>query len=275
MTPVAAAVGTGDGVPPEAGRDSLHVRIRALRKVYRTRREDIEAIRTVDMEVREGEFVSILGPSGCGKSTLLMAVGGLLPVSGGGIEIDRDAVTGPRRDTGVVFQSPVLMPWRSILSNVLFPIESLGLSVAAHRPRAQALLRMTGLEAFADNYPSELSGGMQQRVAICRALIHDPNLLLMDEPFSALDAITRDAMNQELLRIWEENKKTVLFVTHSIREAVFLSDRVYVMSPRPAVMSRIVTIELARPRALAIEETPAFNAYVSELRAAIEDGAPA
>lgn len=274
MTPVAAA-GTADGVPPEAGRDSLHVRIRALRKVYRTRREDIEAIRTVDMEVREGEFVSILGPSGCGKSTLLMAVGGLLPVSGGGIEIDRDAVTGPRRDTGVVFQSPVLMPWRSILSNVLFPIESLGLSAAAHRPRARELLRMTGLEAFADNYPSELSGGMQQRVAICRALIHDPNLLLMDEPFSALDAITRDAMNQELLRIWEENKKTVLFVTHSIREAVFLSDRVYVMSPRPAVMSRIVTIELARPRALAIEETPAFNAYVSELRAAIEDGAPA
>ena len=275
MTPVAAAAGTAEGVPPEAGRDSLHVRIRALRKVYRTRREDIEAIRTVDMEVREGEFVSILGPSGCGKSTLLMAVGGLLPVSGGGIEIDRDAVTGPRRDTGVVFQSPVLMPWRSILSNVLFPIESLGLSAAAHRPRARELLRMTGLEAFADNYPSELSGGMQQRVAICRALIHDPNLLLMDEPFSALDAITRDAMNQELLRIWEENKKTVLFVTHSIREAVFLSDRVYVMSPRPAVMSRIVTIELARPRALAIEETPTFNAYVSELRAAIEDGAPA
>ena len=173
-----------------------------------------------------------------------MAVGGLLPISGGSIEIDRDVVTGPRRDTGVVFQSPVLMPWRSILSNVLFPIESLRLSSAQYRPRAVELLTMTGLEGFLDNYPSELSGGMQQRAAICRALIHDPNLLLMDEPFSALDAITRDNMNQELLRIWEENKKTVLFVTHSIREAVFLSDRVYVMSPRPAVMSRIVDIEL-------------------------------
>ena len=131
---------------------------------------------------------------------------------------------------------------------------------------------MTGLEGFLDNYPSELSGGMQQRAAICRALIHDPNLLLMDEPFSALDAITRDNMNQELLRIWEENKKTVLFVTHSIREAVFLSDRVYVMSPRPAVMSRIVDIELPRPRELAIEETPEFNAYVGALRDAIEEG---
>ena len=250
--------------------NSVHVQIAALRKIYQTRREEIEAIRNVDMAVRQGEFVSILGPSGCGKSTLLMAVGGLLPITAGTIEIDRDAVTGPRRDTGVVFQSPVLMPWRTIEKNVLFPIESLGLRVSDYRHGAASLLEMTGLDGFADNFPSELSGGMQQRVAICRALIHNPTLLLMDEPFSALDAITRDAMNQELLRIWQEFRKTVLFVTHSIREAVFLSDRVFVMSPRPAVISKIVEIDLPRPRALEIEETPEFNVYVAELRKAIE-----
>ncbi|MFQ5930941.1 MAG: ABC transporter ATP-binding protein [Nitrospiraceae bacterium] len=250
--------------------DSLHVRIEDLRKIYKTRRDDIEAIRSVTMDVRHGEFVSILGPSGCGKSTLLMAVGGLLPITDGRIVINEEGVTGPRRDTGVVFQSPVLMPWRSILNNVLFPVETLRLSRREHQPRAMRLLEMTGLSDFLENYPSELSGGMQQRVAICRALIHNPSLLLMDEPFSALDAITRDNMNQELLRIWQEYKKTVLFVTHSIREAVYLSDRVYVMSPRPAVISRIVGIKLPRPRALSIGETPEFNAYVAELRRAIE-----
>jgi NitT/TauT family transport system ATP-binding protein len=162
------------------------------------------------------------------------------------------------------------MPWRTILKNVLFPIESLGLREEDYIDRAYELLEMTGLSNFAQNVPSELSGGMQQRVAICRALIHNPNLLLMDEPFSALDAMTRDLMNQELLRIWEEYKKTVLFVTHSIREAVFLSDRVFVMSPRPAVISEIVTIDLPRPRELAIEETPEFNQYVAHLRGLIE-----
>ncbi len=249
---------------------ALHVRISDLSKTYKTRRDEIEAIRAVDMDVRETEFVSILGPSGCGKSTLLMAVGGLLPITGGRIEIAEQAVTGPRRDTGVVFQSPVLMPWRSILNNVLFPIECLGLSRREYRPRAIELLEMTGIEKFRDDFPTELSGGMQQRVAICRALIHNPSLLLMDEPFSALDAMTRDTMNQELLRIWEEYRKTVLFVTHSIREAVYLSDRVFVMSPRPAVISQVVDIDLPRPRALSIEETPEFNAYVTELRQAIE-----
>ena len=251
-------------------KDSLHVRIEDLRKIYQTRRGNTEAIRSVHMGVRPGEFVSILGPSGCGKSTLLMVVGGLLPITEGKIVIDEISVTGPRRDTGVVFQSPVLMPWRSILNNVLFPVETLGLSRREYRPRAVQLLEMTGLSDFMQNYPSELSGGMQQRVAICRALIHNPSLLLMDEPFSALDAITRDNLNQELLRIWHEYQKTVLFVTHSIREAVYLSDRVYVMSPRPAVISRIVEIKLPRPRALSIQETPEFNAYVAELRRAIE-----
>jgi NitT/TauT family transport system ATP-binding protein len=158
------------------------------------------------------------------------------------------------------------MPRRPILNNDLFTRASMGLSLREYRRRAIGLLEMTGLDKFRDDYPSELSGGMQQRVAICRALIHNPSLLLMDEPFSALDAMTRDAMNQELLRIWEEFKKTVLFVTHSIREAVYLSDRVFVMSPRPAVRSRVVDIALPRPRGLSIEETPEFNAYVTELR---------
>lgn len=251
--------------------DAIHVHLRGLRKTYKTRRDEIEAIRSVDMDVRKGEFVSILGPSGCGKSTLLMAVGGLTEITGGQVEINGEKVTGARRDTGVVFQSPVLMPWRSILGNVLFPIECLGLAPADYRSYAMELLEMTGIAGFSDNYPNELSGGMQQRVAICRALIHNPALLLMDEPFSALDAMTRDTMNQELLRLWEKFRKTVLFVTHSIREAVFLSDRVFVMSPRPAVISQLVDINLPRPRTLSIEETPEFNAFVSKLRQAIEN----
>jgi NitT/TauT family transport system ATP-binding protein len=250
--------------------NQIHVRVRDLRKTYQTRREEIEAIREVQMEVGRSEFISILGPSGCGKSTLLMAVGGLLPITSGTIEVNAEPVSKPRRDTGVVFQSPVLMPWRTILKNVLFPIECLGLNVRDYTQRAEELLAMTGLDGFGDNLPTELSGGMQQRVAICRALIHDPELLLMDEPFSALDAMTRDNMNQELLRIWQEHQKTVLFVTHSIREAVFLSDRVFVMSPRPSVISKIVDIDLPRPRELAIEETPEFNVFVAELRQAIE-----
>ncbi len=249
---------------------TTHVRIKDLRKTYQTRRDDIEAIREVQMEVAEGEFVSILGPSGCGKSTLLMIVGGLLPLTSGTVEVANEVVAGPRRDTGVVFQAPVLMPWRTIFKNVMFPIESLGLSPSDYKTHAEELLEMTGLSGFAENVPSELSGGMQQRVAICRALIHNPNLLLMDEPFSALDAMTRDTMNQELLRIWEEFHKTVLFVTHSIREAVFLSDRIFVMSPRPAIISEIVTIDLPRPRELSIEETPEFNEYVAHLRQSIE-----
>ena len=250
--------------------NSVHVCVKELRKIYQTRRDEIEAIRLVDMEITQGEFVSILGPSGCGKSTLLMIVGGLLPITSGTVEIGSEHVSGPRRDTGVVFQAPVLMPWRSIVKNVMFPIESLGLSQLEYRERANELLEMTGLTGFSENYPSELSGGMQQRVAFCRELLHNPNLLLMDQPFSALDAITRDTMNQELLRIWEEFKKTVLFVTHSIREAVFLSDRIFVMSPRPAIISEIVEINLPRPRSLSIEETPEFNQYVAHLRNAIE-----
>jgi len=249
---------------------SVHVDIDRVSKTYRSRRDEIEAIREVSFQIGYGEFVSLLGPSGCGKSTLLLAAGGLLPVTAGTIRIDGEPVTGPRREIGVVFQAPVLMPWRSVLKNILFPIENLGLPMRPARQRARALLEMTGIQEFAENFPWELSGGMQQRVAICRALIHHPTLLLMDEPFSALDAMTRDDMNRELLRIWEEERKTVLFVTHAIREAVFLSDRVFVMSPRPAVIRKVVSIALPRPRDLEIQETPEFNRYVSEIRQAIE-----
>lgn len=249
---------------------SVHVDIDRVSKVYRSRRDDIEAIREVSLQIGYGEFVSLLGPSGCGKSTLLLAAGGLLPLTAGTIRIDGEQVTEPRREIGVVFQAPVLMPWRSVLKNILFPIENLSLPMRPARQRARALLEMTGIQEFAENFPWELSGGMQQRVAICRALIHRPTLLLMDEPFSALDAMTRDDMNLELLRIWEEERKTVLFVTHAIREAVFLSDRVFVMSPRPAVIRKVVSIDLPRPRDIEIQETPEFNRYVSEIRQAIE-----
>jgi NitT/TauT family transport system ATP-binding protein len=184
--------------------DNVHVRVKDLRKIYQTRREDIEAIRAVQMEVGQGEFISILGPSGCGKSTLLMIVGGLLPLTSGIVEVASETVNGPRRDTGVVFQAPVLMPWRTIFKNVMFPIESLGLELSDYHDHAIELLEMTGLGGFRDNLPSELSGGMQQRVAICRALIHNPSLLLMDEPFSALDA-----MKIERIRQWiEKTEKT-------------------------------------------------------------------
>ncbi len=252
------------------GGDDVHVSVRDARKVYRTRGGEIEAIRSVSLEVRRGEFLSILGPSGCGKSTLLMAVGGLLPLSSGRIEVDRAAVVAPRREIGIVFQTPVLLPWRTLLANVMFPAEILGLDRRAARERALQLLDRLGLGPFAHNLPAELSGGMRQRAAICRALIHEPELLLMDEPFSALDALTRDDLNQELLTVWDASRKTVLFVTHSIREAVFLSDRVVVMSGRPAVIKADVSIDLPRPRELAMQEGEQFNRYVRALRLAID-----
>src|SRR5919197_2884802 len=238
-----------------------------VRKVYAS---GLEAIREVTFAVGPGEFVSVLGPSGCGKSTLLMMVAGLLPPSGGDIRVDGVPVRGPRREIGVVFQSPVLLPWRTVLDNVLLPIEMLRLSRERYVDRARELLAMVKIEDFAGKLPRELSGGMRQRVSICRALIHEPEILLMDEPFSALDALTRDQMGLELLRIWERHRKTVLFVTHSIREAVFLSDRVLVMTQRPATITHDLDVTLLRPRALDVQETDEFNRYVGILRKSIE-----
>jgi NitT/TauT family transport system ATP-binding protein len=242
------------------------VRIASLRKSY----GPLEAIREVSFTVGEGEFLSVLGPSGCGKSTLLMMIAGVIAPTAGEIRVKDTKVTGPRPDVGVVFQSPVLLPWRTVLQNVLFPVELLKLPRAQYAPRAMELLRMTKINEFATALPRQLSGGMRQRVAICRALVHNPGILLMDEPFSALDAITRDEMGVELLRIWQANRKTVIFVTHSIREAAFLSDRVLVMARRPGTITDDVAIDLPRPRQIAMTEDEAFNRHVRHLRKAIE-----
>jgi NitT/TauT family transport system ATP-binding protein len=242
------------------------LRIKAVRKLYR----DLEAIRNVSFVVAASEFVSVLGPSGCGKSTLLMMVAGLVETTEGEISINGAPVTGPRPEIGVVFQQPVLLPWRTILDNVLFPIELLKLPRSKYVQRAMDLLAMAKIDDFAHHLPRHLSGGMRQRASICRALIHDPSILLMDEPFSALDAITRDEMGVELLRIWQANRKTVIFVTHSIREAAFLSDRVLVMGRRPATIIEEMAIDLPRPRQIAMMEDERFNQYVRRLRKAIE-----
>jgi NitT/TauT family transport system ATP-binding protein len=242
------------------------LRIKAVRKLYR----DLEAIRNVSFDVADGEFLSLLGPSGCGKSTLLMMVAGLIDSTEGEIAVNGKAVAGPRREVGVVFQQPVLLPWRKVLDNVLFPIELLKLPRSQYEKRAMDLLAMAKIEDFAHHLPRQLSGGMRQRVSICRALIHDPRILLMDEPFSALDALTRDEMGVELLRIWQANRKTVIFVTHSIREAVLLSDRVLVMGRRPSTIVEEQAIDLPRPRHIAMTEDESFNRLVRTLRKAIE-----
>ena len=235
------------------------MRIASLQKSYGA----LEAIREVSFAVGEGEFVSVLGPSGCGKSTLLMMIAGVIAPTAGEIRVKDAKVTGPRRDVGVVFQSPVLLPWRTVLQNVLFPVELMRLPRAQYTGRAMELLRMAKIDEFAAALPRQLSGGMRQRVAICRALVHNPDILLMDEPFSALDAITRDEMGVELLRIWQANRKTVIFVTHSIREAAFLSDRVLVMARRPGTIIDDVAIDLPRPRQIAMTGVPPRRLAVS------------
>src|SRR6266700_4976894 len=202
------------------------IEIREVAKAYRSRHGDVvQALTDVTLEVRDKEFVTLVGPSGCGKSTLLKLVAGLVPVTRGEIRVRDHVVHEPFPDVGFVFQQPVLLPWRSVLDNVLFSVEMLGLEPRQHRKQAGDLLELTGLAGFETKYPHELSGGMQQRVAICRALLPDPGLLLMDEPFGALDAMTLEEMSLELLRVWEERRKTILFVTHSIPEAILLADR--------------------------------------------------
>jgi len=229
----------------------------------------VSAIAEVSLGVRENEFVTLVGPSGCGKSTLLKLVSGLIPVTGGTIHVREQLVREPFSDVGFVFQHPVLLPWRTVLGNILFSIEMLGKKEEEFVDQARDLIKLAGLEGFENKYPRELSGGMQQRVAICRALIHDPSLLLMDEPFGALDAMTREEMSFELLRIWEERRKTILFVTHSIPEAILLADRVVVMTPRPGKIERIFEINLPRPRVYEMEFNERFKALNSEIRSLI------
>src|SRR5499427_3238099 len=218
---------------------------------YPTASGTVEALRDVDLAVGRGELVAIVGPSGCGKSTLLRIIAGLRPPSRGRVEVDGRPVERPLRSVGMVFQAPVLLKWRTIESNVLLSAELSGLDPRAYRARAGELLSLVGLADFAQKLPRELSGGMQQRASLCRALLLDPPLLLMDEPFGALDAMTRDELNLELLRVWgegNERRKTIVFVTHSIPEAVFLADRVVVLTPRPGRVASIVPVTLPRPR---------------------------
>ncbi len=239
----------------------------ALNKIYRTREgNDIEALTGASFEIDEGEFITVVGPSGCGKSTLLKILAGILRRTSGEVRLRGKPVDGPSREVGVVFQAPVLLPWRTVLQNVMLPIEIQRRDRERYRVRARDYLKLVGLEGFEGKYPGELSGGMQQRVGISRALVHEPALLLMDEPFGALDAMTRETMNIELLRIWKESRKTVLLVTHSIPEAVFLADRVIVMTPRPGRISEIISIDLPRPRALELINSAPFGHYVAAIR---------
>jgi NitT/TauT family transport system ATP-binding protein len=232
-------------------------------------RQQVEAVSATSFSVKSGEFVSLLGPSGCGKSTLLMMIAGLDTPSQGAISVAGRALQSPRAETGVMFQDPTLLPWKTAIDNVLFPFEAMGRPVRPEASRAAALLDHVGLAGFHHHKPRQLSGGMRQRVAICRTLVFEPDLLLMDEPFSALDAMTRDDMNLVLMKMWEEHHRTAIFVTHSIREAVYLSDRVLVMSPRPGRIIADVAIPFDRPRGLEIGDTPEFNAICSHLRSKI------
>jgi NitT/TauT family transport system ATP-binding protein len=233
--------------------------------------EPIRALDLVSFTIDEGEFVSVVGPSGCGKSTLLQIIAGLIPVSTGIASLLGTRIIGPRKDIGVVFQQPVLLPWRTVFRNVLVPVELQGLHrEPRYRERCEALLELVGLRDFAERYPQQLSGGMQQRVGLARALIHDPALLLMDEPFGALDALTREQMNRELLSIWAASRKTVFFITHSVPEAVFLSDRVLVLSQRPARLLGEVVVELPRPRRLDMMASPGAGAASARIRELLE-----
>jgi len=242
------------------------ISIDAVSKVYQRRDDVIEAVRDVSLEVRRGEFVALLGPSGCGKSTMLAMVAGLIPPTQGAIRIEGVTVRAAQTNVGFVFQDPVLLDWRRAVDNVLISVEA-----RRRRPRpedrelALRLLRSVGLAGFEHSYPFELSGGMRQRVSICRALVHDPPVLLMDEPFGALDALTREQLMLDLQRIWQERQKTVLFVTHSVSEAVFLSDRVVILTPRPARTHEIVEIELPRPRRLKLRQSADFAQYTQRI----------
>jgi NitT/TauT family transport system ATP-binding protein len=230
----------------------------------------VTALEEVSLSIRPGEFVSLLGPSGCGKSTLLRCIAGLETPSSGAITVGGKKVIDPPEGLGMVFQRDALLDWRTVADNLMLPIDFRSGDRAAARARANSLLALTGLQGFEERYPSQLSGGMRQRVAICRALVDDPVLLLMDEPFGALDALTRDQMNVELQRMWLTEHKTVIFVTHSITEAIFLGDRVVVMTPRPGSIADVIEVGLPRPRKLAVRSSEKFLGYATHIRQLFE-----
>ena len=245
---------------------SVSVALKGVTKVYQSRAGPVHAFGPVDLAVEAARFVALVGPSGCGKSTLLLMLAGLLEGSAGEIRVAGSPVRGPQTDVGMVFQNPVLVDWRTVLGNVLLQIDLRGRRRRDFLDRAEELLASVGLAEFAGRHPYELSGGMQQRTAFCRALIHDPPLILMDEPLGALDAMTREQLRADLERLWMASGKTVLLVTHSIEEAVQLADVVVVISPRPGTIVREIRIELPRPRTLEVCETPEFHAHVAEIR---------
>jgi NitT/TauT family transport system ATP-binding protein len=244
--------------------------LEGVTKRFSTQANDsVLALDKVSLDIQRNQFVTLVGPSGCGKSTLLKIVGGIIPPTEGAIQFDGSELVKPSRRIGMVFQRPVLLPWRSALDNILFPIEMLGWNLGEYREEAVRLIQLVGLTGFEKALPNELSGGMQQRVSICRALIYDPLMLMMDEPFGALDAMTREDLSVELLRIWTERKKTVIFVTHSIPEAVLLADRVVIMAAKPGRILIDLPVDLPRPRSLETERLPEFQDLVHTVREAI------
>jgi NitT/TauT family transport system ATP-binding protein len=259
----------GSSMPLAQAKNSAEnaLEIKDLDMVFSRGTSVVHALNDINLNVTSGEFLSIVGPSGCGKSTMMKLVAGLRKPTRGEIKILGQTVDGPRSDVGIVFQNPVLLPWRTILENLLLPVDILKLDKVKATKKAHELLELVGLTGFDKSYPNELSGGMQQRAAIARALVYDAPILMMDEPFGALDAMTREQMNVELQRIWMESGKTIVFITHSIPEAVFLADHVVVMSPRPGRVLATYQIELPRTRSLDDMATPAYGKYVKEIRA--------
>jgi len=242
------------------------VEINALTKVFGQGDSAVKAFGPSDLNIDEGEFISLLGPSGCGKSTLLLMVAGLLESSSGTIKLKGTSVTGPRTDIGIMFQDNTLVPWRSVRGNIELQLELRGLDVDAYSDRIDTLLQQVSLTEFSQNAPYELSGGMQQRAAFCQALIHEPDTLLLDEPLGKLDAMTREVIRRDLQNLWMQKKQTVMLVTHSIEEAVQLSNRVVVISPRPGVIDQIFDIDLPWPRDLEVKNSPAFSEYVMQIQ---------
>ena len=252
-----------------------YISIKDISVRFSTSDEQVTALEHISLDICQEEFFSIIGPSGCGKSTLLNIIGDVLKPSSGEIVFhgNSSGTSSKRGKVSYVFQEPVLLPWRTLFENVLLPLEVLALSTPAYHQRARDLIRLVGLEEFESAYPKALSGGMKQRACIARALVFDPSTLLMDEPFGALDEITRTTMNLELQKIWMQTKKTVLFVTHSIQEAVFLSDRIGVMSPRPGHLNALVQIDLPRPRSIDTISSPEFAAYMAAVRGHLHSSA--
>ena len=244
----------------------LLIDVQDVLKIFKSGTKIIHALEQISFEVREGDFVSLVGPSGCGKSTLLKIISGLLPATSGRVSVDGRTVDRPLDNVGMVFQSPVLLKWKTVIGNIMLPVEFARLDRASYLEKAHGLVRLVGLQGFEEMYPYQLSGGMQQRVSLCRALVTDPQMLLMDEPFGALDAMTRDELDLELLKIWDGKRKTALFVTHNIQEAVFLSDYIIVMSPRPGRVIQQLSVDLPRPRTIEMMSSSKFCEYTLRIR---------